>query len=128
MIRRLQMYGSTLETAGFRVVSALNFTAVQEAFHCHRFDLVLIGYSLPAAEKRRVWQYALRASGAPLLELSQDGTSERLERSVLFIDTPQDCEFLNTVHNVISGKDHGATGPTFIDLDDDIDDGPRQLD
>jgi DNA-binding response OmpR family regulator len=43
-----------LEEAGFEVLSAHNFKEVQDA--CKKKpDLVMIGYSLRPAEKRRVW-------------------------------------------------------------------------
>ena len=53
-----------LEAAGFQVFSASNLKAVQEACQ-KRPQLVMIGYSLPAAEKRRVWTEVRQLCGGP---------------------------------------------------------------
>jgi DNA-binding response OmpR family regulator len=59
-----------LELAGFEVLAAHNFKDVQEA--CKKKpDLVMIGYSLPPAEKRRVWVEVRENCNAPVLELHE---------------------------------------------------------
>jgi DNA-binding response OmpR family regulator len=61
-----------LEAAGFEVLSARNFKDVQEA--CQKsLYLVMIGYSLPPAEKRRVWAEIREKYNVPILELHETG-------------------------------------------------------
>jgi DNA-binding response OmpR family regulator len=43
-----------LEDAGFEVIPAPDLKALQEACEKHKISLVMIGYSLPPSEKRRV--------------------------------------------------------------------------
>ena len=60
-----------MEGAAYEVVPALNILQVEAACESHRsFDLVIIGYALPKAEKRRVMA-AVRnyCGGTPILEL-----------------------------------------------------------
>jgi len=49
-------------------------------------DLVIIGYSLPVQEKRRVWEAAKEAcKDTPILELYEHGWHELLENNKLSI-------------------------------------------
>jgi hypothetical protein len=44
-----------LEAAGYRVIAAKTVVNVITTCETRRVDLAMIGYSLPPAEKRRVW-------------------------------------------------------------------------
>jgi CheY-like chemotaxis protein len=73
----LKSRSAILESAGYEVVPALNFLDVQQACEMHRsFDLVIIGYALPKAEKRRVVLAVQQFCGrTPILELYSPGTT-----------------------------------------------------
>jgi DNA-binding response OmpR family regulator len=43
-----------LESGGYQVLSPLNIMEVEQACKKRRFDAVILGHTLPAAEKRRV--------------------------------------------------------------------------
>jgi CheY-like chemotaxis protein len=58
-----------LEAAGFVVTAALNLPEVEYACRNGRFDLVIIGYSMPPSEKRRASMKARELCAAPILEL-----------------------------------------------------------
>jgi DNA-binding response OmpR family regulator len=74
-----------LEEAGFEVLSAHNFKEVQDA--CKKKpDLVMIGYSLRPAEKRRVWYEVREQCNMPVLELHE--TKSRLLWRTLFFTRP----------------------------------------
>lgn len=60
---------TVLEKAAFRVIPALDFRAVSAACKMKTLKLVLIGYSLPPSEKRRVWAEVKKLCQAPILEL-----------------------------------------------------------
>ena len=44
-----------LESAGFRVHAAFDLPTVSRYCHENKLDLIMIGYSLPPAEKRQIW-------------------------------------------------------------------------
>lgn len=59
-----------LEAAGFSVISANNFHQVEEACRNGEFWLAIIGHSIPAKEKRRVWAEIIgKCPGIQVLEL-----------------------------------------------------------
>jgi DNA-binding response OmpR family regulator len=58
-----------LEQAGYQVVSIREPEPVEEACRKHKISLVLIGYSLTPAEKRRIAAEAISFCKCPILEL-----------------------------------------------------------
>src|ERR1700731_437139 len=58
-----------LEQAGYKVVSISEPEAIEEACRNHKIGLVLIGYSLTPAEKRRIADEAIAFCKCPILEL-----------------------------------------------------------
>jgi DNA-binding response OmpR family regulator len=68
-----------LESAGYLVVPAPDLLAVRSGCELGMIALVVIGYSLPPNEKRRVWNEIRQVCGkaTPILELYSHGfTSE----------------------------------------------------
>ena len=65
-----------LEGAGYRVVPATDLLAVRAGCESETIALVVIGYSLPPSEKRRVWYEVRQHCGknVPILELLNAST------------------------------------------------------
>ena len=74
----------TLEAAGFNVINALDYPSVKHACETETISLVMIGYSLPPSEKRRVWQLAREVCKTPILELYDTGEPSLMESHALF--------------------------------------------
>ena len=74
-----------LRDAGFQVESAMDLNTFKTLCEAHpKVDLVIIGYSLPMPEKRRVWEAAKEAcKDTPILELYEHGRHELLENDKL---------------------------------------------
>src|SRR5258706_13865223 len=84
-----------LRDAGYRVESALDLNTFRDfCEHNPKVDLVMIGYSLPLPEKRRVWEAAKEGcDGVPILELYEHGRNKLLADNKLSIHeshNPQD--------------------------------------
>jgi DNA-binding response OmpR family regulator len=90
-----------LESAGFRVLQAMDIRAIAEACENNSVDLVMIGYSLPPAEKRRAWVEARRACKVPILELYTDERPHVLEASY-FHRSAEEADFLSVVEDLLS--------------------------
>ena len=73
----LKSRSAILEGAGYEVVPALDILAVERECKTHgSFDVVIIGYSLPKGEKRRVMLAVRQFCGrVPMLELYRHGTT-----------------------------------------------------
>jgi CheY-like chemotaxis protein len=71
-----------LEEAGYRVIPAKTVVKIRSACERQRLDLILIGYSLPPAEKRRV-RHELRqhCKGVPVLLLYEAAEAELTQES-----------------------------------------------
>lgn len=94
-----------LEGAGFKVISATNLMAVRDACVNYTLSLVMIGYSLPAAEKRRVWSEVRQAcsSKTPVLELYDNDKPELMESQALFShESHEPKDFLEAVQQILS--------------------------
>jgi CheY-like chemotaxis protein len=101
-----------LEKAGYSVVSAGDLPTIQDACRQTTFDLVIIGYSLPFAEQRRVWQAVKEFCGTPMLQLFENGRHELLETQRIF--TPDDAtpdDFLSAVNLLLRPKRHRRHKP-----------------
>ncbi len=91
-----------LESAGYRVIPAVSIPDVAAACTEERVDLVLLGYSLPPAEKRRVANEARRHCRTPILELYDGHPPELVEESRTYThrsETPED--FLKAVQEIL---------------------------
>ena len=94
-----------LEDAGFEVIPVGDLKTLQEACEKYQISLVMIGYSLPPSEKRRVWDMARDICKAPILELYENGEPELVESHALFVHesrTPED--FLAAVLKILNAK------------------------
>lgn len=74
----------SLEDAGYDVINALDYPSMEHACKNDKICLVMIGYSLPPAEKRRAWQLARELCRAPILELYDKGEPSLVESQALF--------------------------------------------
>jgi len=73
--RRVQLQG-----AGYHVTAAGNFRDVQEICEKGDFNLVVVGYSIPAKEKKRIRaELVARCPHTPILELVQRDTPVLLD-------------------------------------------------
>lgn len=90
---------SVLEGAGFQVFQAGNLLEVRK--HCaeNTLDLVMIGYSLPAAEKRRVWA-EIREHCSTILELHREG-GPALTEAAYYHSSHSPDDFLDAVKSAL---------------------------
>ena len=61
--------------------------------------LIMLGYSLPPAQKRKIWHSARKKCNAPILELHQKGKPELLEQNVLFNEAQRADDFLDRAND-----------------------------
>jgi DNA-binding response OmpR family regulator len=91
-----------LEQAGYEVVSISEPEPLEEACRNHKISLVLVGYSLTPAEKRRVAAEALAFCKCPILELwDREPPRVRVDHRIFdhYSLTPED--FLNAVNSIL---------------------------
>ena len=93
-----------LEMAGYDVVSAEGFADALE--HCTgRFDLVIVGHSIPQKDKRAiVAELHQRGCDAPLLSLLRPGEG-KIPEATYGIDPFLPEQLLTSVKWILSGKD-----------------------
>jgi DNA-binding response OmpR family regulator len=88
-----------LEAAGFQVFAASNMKEVQAA--CQKNpQLVMIGYSLPPAEKRRVLAEVRERCTVPVLELHKS-EKPSLEGDAFFHHAVRQDDFLVAVRRLL---------------------------
>jgi hypothetical protein len=93
-----------LEQAGFKVVSINEPESLEEACRHHKISLVLVGYSLAPAEKRRVAAEAISFCKCTILELwDSEPPRVRIDHRIFdhYSRTPED--FLQTVQSLLGG-------------------------
>ncbi|MBV9087366.1 MAG: response regulator transcription factor [Acidobacteria bacterium] len=93
---------SVLERAGYPTIPASDFQSVRDACQKFKVGLVMIGYSVPPAEKRRAWSAAREVCKTPILELVRGGKAEIIDSGALFVHqshTPVD--FLQAVQSIL---------------------------
>ena len=61
---------------------------------------MLIGYSLPPADKRRIWDEARRVCKVPILELHRKGAPE-LMPPAYFHEAQSPDDFISTVKRIL---------------------------
>ena len=70
-----------LEAAGYRVIAVRSVNQFARRCERHKFDLVVIGSSIPPAEKRKFWAESRINSHTPILELFSAGAPELMDES-----------------------------------------------
>ena len=91
-----------LEAAGYEVIPAMNIRAVREACKKRTLQLVVIGYSLPAREVRRVKLEVLQGCGVevPILELRTHDAARGADASVA-IQHPEEHGVAERVRQIL---------------------------
>ena len=97
---------NVLEKAEFTVFAASDILAVKRECAERKPDVVMIGYSLPPSEKRRVW-HEIRRCGLtiPVLELHENGKPELMDSTATFFHaskTPDD--FLAAIEQIVEQR------------------------
>ena len=90
-----------LETAGYEVVSAKGSRGVRTLCKKKHVNLVVIGYSMPPAEKRRIWVEAREVCKAPILELHRGGKPELIESHAFAHESQVPDDFVKAVKSVL---------------------------
>jgi DNA-binding response OmpR family regulator len=91
-----------LEAAGYRVIPVSDASEVGKTCRETTVNLVVIGYSVAPAQKRRIWDAARNECRVPILELYRSGQAELLPQHALFFHeakAPED--FLTTVKRIL---------------------------
>lgn len=90
-----------LEKAGFAVLQAKGSAGVRAVCKKKKISLVLMGYSLPPSEKRRVWVAARKVCKSPVLELHRDGEPELMESGAFAHESQTPDDFVISVRSVL---------------------------
>ena len=92
---------ATLESAGFSVIQATDDSAVEQACSNGGLKLIMLGYSLPPSDKRRVWAASRRCCNVPIIELHRRGKPELVEQHVLAHESQTPNDFLEAVQKLL---------------------------
>jgi hypothetical protein len=87
-----------LEAAGYQIVPISDIRQVEHAC-AGPIHLIVIGYSLPPAEKRRIVHEARKHCKAPILELHEQEKAELADIYTHRSELPED--FLQTVNSIL---------------------------
>lgn len=90
-----------LENAGFNVIPVSDPSTVDKLCSKQKVSLVMLGYSLPPAQKRQIWHTARKKCNAPILELHKRGKPELLEQNVFFHEAQRPDDFLDRVKELL---------------------------
>jgi DNA-binding response OmpR family regulator len=95
-----------LESAGYLVVPADSLLAVRSGCELGTIALVVIGYSLPPSEKRRVFNEVRQVCGtaAPILELYNHGTPILAGDAVTAHSSQAPDDFVEQVRVILNGS------------------------
>lgn len=93
---------TVLERAGFTVIAATSDSEIGDICNKKKPRLVLIGYSLTPAAKRRVWDQARKKCKVPILELHR-GKAPELMQPAFFHESETPDDFLTTVQRILKG-------------------------
>ena len=91
-----------LEGAGYRVVASSTVQEIATACKENKIKLVVIGYSIPPAEKRRICVEAREHCKSPILELYNGGGPCLVPQSYIHAhhtELPED--FLDAVNTIL---------------------------
>ena len=95
---------AVLERAGFSVLAASDSATVEKACTEGVVQLVMLGYSLPPADKRRIWKAAREKCKVPILELHRKDAPELVEQNVFYHEAKTADDFLETVRLLTSRR------------------------
>ena len=101
--RLAEIRKSVLESAGFRVIPAQDPVTVRKVCQKQTVHLVMIGYSVPPALKRRVWDEARKVCKVPILELHKQSGPE-LMPPAFFHQAEAPDDFLTSVMKIVREK------------------------
>jgi hypothetical protein len=89
--------------AGYIVVPAGDLLAVRRGCESGTIGLVVIGYSLPPSEKRRVWNEVRQVCGkaTPILELYNNGTPMLADEAVTSHASKAPDDFIEQVRAIL---------------------------
>ncbi len=90
-----------LEQRGYAVVSAEGFTEAIERCEAGKFDLVVMGHSIPHRDKEALFELIQRYCPAPVIALLRTG-EEPLRGAAGSADPMNPTEFLDIVGNALS--------------------------
>ncbi|HLK09475.1 MAG TPA: hypothetical protein VKV30_16090 [Candidatus Angelobacter sp.] len=90
-----------LEKEGFAVLEAKGSAGVRALCKKKKVDLVLIGYSLPPSEKRKVWAEARRVCKTPILQLFQGAEPELIESNAFAHEAQTPDDFVKSIRSVL---------------------------
>ena len=93
---------SVLERAGFAVVAASDTATVEKTCSEGTVHLVMLGYSLHPADKRRIWKAAREKCKVPILELHRKGAPEVVDQNVFYHEAQSPDDFLEAVIKLTS--------------------------
>ena len=94
-----------LEGAGYKVIPAMDLPTIREACRTRNVSLVVIGESMPPAEKRRVWVEARKSCKTPILQLYQGGEHELAQSAALFFhESHTPCDLLAAVDHILKKR------------------------
>jgi DNA-binding response OmpR family regulator len=97
-----------LEDAGFKVTSALGFVSGLQECSAGKFDLVIIGHSIPRTEKQSLLQAVRHNCDAPVLLLCKP-TEDALLDVDYSIDSIEPDSVLKAVRQILkSGRKRAA--------------------
>jgi DNA-binding response OmpR family regulator len=94
----------TLESAGFVVILARDSDAVGKVCTEKRIRLVMLGYSLAPADKRRIWKVARELCQVPILELHRNGDPEIIDQNVHYHEAITPDDFLEKVLQITRNR------------------------
>jgi len=90
-----------LEKEGFAVLQARGSAGVRDLCKKKKINLVLIGYSLPPSEKRKVWVEARKECKTPILQLYQGAEPELVESNAFAHEWQTPDDFVKSVRSVL---------------------------
>ena len=93
---------AVLERAGFKVIAATSNSEISDICKKKKPRLVIIGYSLTPAAKRRAWDKARKECKVPILELHR-GKAPELMPPAFFHESETPDDFLTTVQRILKG-------------------------
>jgi len=91
-----------LEKEGYEVVSAKGSHGVRALCKKKQVNLVLIGYSIPPAEKRRIWVEARKVCKTPILELHRGGEPELIDSHAFAHESQVPDDLIKAVKSVLN--------------------------
>jgi DNA-binding response OmpR family regulator len=96
-----------LSREGFEIASAVGFSAAIEACKQGQFDLVIMGHSIPPADKTAIITQLRAMCDTPVLALRRPN-EEPLKSAEYNFDSGDPQSFLSYVKEITSGKARSA--------------------